>query len=189
MDLGVQAELEPGLRPRAQLADLVLPGAGRKRGQDRRLARHPERAAPGDHQSIRERLGQVGEQLSHLGGALQPVLRGRPPPLGLGDLGAVGNAQQDVVRLPLGRLDELHVVGGDQGQLAFDRQVDQRRLDLVLHLEAVAHQLDVETTGESSRSRSSNPSARPRLPLASARPTGPSGPPVSAIRPSPYGAS
>ena len=76
------------------------------------------------------------------------MLRGGAPPLALGDLGAVGDAQQDVVRLPLRRVDELHIVGGDQGQLAIDRQVDQRRLDLVLHLEAVADQLDVQTTGE-----------------------------------------
>ena len=133
---------------RAQLVDLALP---RRRGKDRqngRLARHAESTALCDHQRVDERFRQIGEQLRHLGGGLEPVLRRDPTPLALSDLGAVRDAQQDVVRLPARAVDEVHIVGRDQRQVARHREINQRRLDLFLHLEAVAHHLDVQPTGK-----------------------------------------
>ena len=47
----------------AHLGLLVL----REGRQDRVARRRHERAAPGDHQGVGDRLRQVGEQLGHLG--------------------------------------------------------------------------------------------------------------------------
>ena len=52
------------------------------------------------------------------------MLGGQPAALGLGDLGAVGDAQQDVVRLVLVGVDEMGVVGRDQRQVVLQRDLD-----------------------------------------------------------------
>ena len=115
-----------------------------------------------------DRLGQVGEQLDHLGRALEAVLGRQPAALGLRDLGAVGDAQQDVVRLVLLGIDEVDVVGRDQRQVVRQRDLDQRGLDPLLVVQAVAHQLDVEAAGEERpRAVSTSASARSRLPASS----------------------
>ena len=76
------------------------------------------------------------------------MLRSDPAALALTDLSALGDAQEHVVDLPLRRLEELDVIGRDQRQVALEREIDQGRLELLLDLEMVAHQLDVETVGE-----------------------------------------
>ncbi len=104
-----------------------------------------------DHERIPGRLGQIGEQLRHLGSTLEPVLGRQPAALLLADLSAIGDAQQDVVRLVVGGVDEVHVVGRDQRQTALEGEVDQGRLDLLLGREPVAHQLDVKPAREQRR--------------------------------------
>ena len=76
------------------------------------------------------------------------MLSGHPTAFGLPNLGTVGDAQKDIVGLPLGCLEELNVIGRHQRQIVFDRQLDQRRLDLVFGLEVVAHQLHVQAIRE-----------------------------------------
>jgi hypothetical protein len=147
-DLDLQARLETGFGLGAKVLDLAAARRGRKRRQDRRAARHHEGAAPGDRQGVACRLGQVGEQQGHLGRALEAVLGRQPAALGLGDLGALGDAQQDVVRLVLLGIDEVRIVGRDQRQVARQRHLDQGGLDPLLVVQAVAHQLDVEAIGE-----------------------------------------
>ncbi len=142
---------EPGLGLDAKLARLVPAGRGRKIRQDRRPGRDHEAATLRDHQAVLCRLGQIGEQLDHLGSTLEAVLGRQPAALLLADLRAIGDAQEDVVRLVLGGVDEMDVVGRDQRQVAAEGQVDQGRLDLLLGREPVAHQLDVEAAREQRR--------------------------------------
>ncbi len=67
--------------------------------QDRVALLHHEGAAAGDVEGVVAGLRQVGEQRAHGLGRLEPVLGGDPPALVLADEGAVGDAQQGVVRL------------------------------------------------------------------------------------------
>jgi hypothetical protein len=151
VDLGVQARLKTGLGLGAQLLDLAAARCGRKGRQDRRAVRHHEGAAPRDRQGVVDRLGQIGEQQGHLGRALEAVLGRQPAALGLRDLGAVGDAQEDVVGLVLLGIDEVGVVGCDQRQVVRQRDLDQGGLDPLLIVQAMAHQLDVEAIGEGVR--------------------------------------
>ena len=113
-----EPRLEAGLGLAAQFLVLAAAVGGREGRQDRRAARHHEAAAPRDHQRVGDRLGQVGEQLGHLGRRLEAVLGRQAAAVLLRDLGAVGDAEQHVVGLELVGLDEMHVVGRDQRQVA-----------------------------------------------------------------------
>jgi hypothetical protein len=73
---------------------------------------------------------------------------GRHPAVGLGDIGARGDAEQRVVRLVHRGVGEECLVGRDQRQAARKSEVDQPALDARLGLEAVAHQLDIEAAGK-----------------------------------------
>ena len=126
-----------------------MPGAaGDEARQDRLAADGTEGAALGDLDGIGERLRQVGEQLRHLLGGLEEMLPRQPAALVLGDVGALSDAQQRVVRLVVVGGGEIDLVGGDDRQRAGVGKVEQRRLGLDLVLEAVALDLDVEPVAE-----------------------------------------
>ena len=64
--LGGETNGEPFFRPLAQeirLAQALIAREGRENGRARR---HFEGAAPGDHERVVERIGQIGEQRAHL---------------------------------------------------------------------------------------------------------------------------
>ena len=153
---GGKARLQAGLGLRAQLRrlepqQLVLAGARRgcdEARQDRLAALGPEGAALGDLDGVGQRLRQVGEQLRHLLGGLEEVLARQAPPVVLGDVVAVGDAQQRVVRLVVVGRGEIDLVGGDDRQRARIGELEQRRLGLDLVLQAVALDLDVEPVAE-----------------------------------------
>jgi streptogramin lyase len=80
-----------------QLLGLAAAVAGREAGQDRIALVHHEGAAAGDVEGVVAGFRQVGEQLAHVLGRLEPVLGRHAPALVLADEGAVGDAQQGVV--------------------------------------------------------------------------------------------
>ncbi|MNN94446.1 hypothetical protein D3C81_2130670 [compost metagenome] len=76
------------------------------------------------------------------------MLAGDAAPVLLTGEGAVGDAQQGVVRLRLRRLGVIDVVGGDQRHVVGVGPVDQATLGDRLLRQAVTLQLDVETVTE-----------------------------------------
>ncbi len=158
--------------------------ADREARQDRLGRARPEGAALRDLDRVLERLGQIGEQRRHLGAGLEAVLGRELAALGLGDQLALGDADQRVVRLVVGGGGEERLVGRDQRQAVAVGEIDQRRLGALLGRRAVALQLDIEPVAEQAHQ-----GLEPRAPRdGSGRPaiaasSGPSGPPVSAIRP------
>ena len=92
--------------------------------------------------------GRSAKTLAHLGGRLEVVLRRQAAAVGIGDMRALGDAEQRVVRLVHRGLGEMHVVGRDQRQAACIGEIEQRRLDAPLALLAVALQLDIEPAVE-----------------------------------------
>ena len=98
---------ETGLRLAAQLGrfDLALrfgrSRAGQELRQDRRALPRPVRAAPRDLDGGLDRLGQIGEQLRHLRGALEIMLGAQAPPLIDGDIASLGDAEERVMRLEI----------------------------------------------------------------------------------------
>ena len=79
-----EPRFEPLARLPAQLLLLVhrLAAGKREVRQDGLPGQRPVGAAHGDLDARLDRLGQVGEQLDHLGAGLEPVLGREPPPLG-----------------------------------------------------------------------------------------------------------
>ena len=127
----VRLELDVGRQPVAffqrdeaalgHFLQRILLGAAGKLGVARQdgLARHRHvGAALGDHQGIVASLRQVGEELAHLGGRLEIMLRGQPAAVGILDMGALLDAQQHVMRLVHRGLGKMHVVGRHQWQAA-----------------------------------------------------------------------
>ena len=123
-------------------------------------------------------------------GGLEVVLARQAAAVVLDDVAALGDAQQRVVRLVVVGRGEIDFVGGDDRQLARVGELEQLRLDVDLVLAG---------RGAGSRRRAgrrrSSPApsgARRRAsfwPSRRAWSIGPSGPPVSAIRPSPCASS
>ena len=150
-DLFLQAPFQTGLAPRAQLLGLAAAGLGREGRQDRVDGLGHVSAAARDGQGVGDGLGQVGEELGHLGGRLEAVLGRQAPALGLADVGPFGDAQERVVRLVHLRLGEEDLVGRDQRQVERVGQIHQPVLDARLLGQAVAHNLDVEPPGEDPR--------------------------------------
>jgi hypothetical protein len=182
-----QPPRQPLARLTAQLLHLVL---GETR-QDRVALGHPEGAAPRDLDGVGHRLGQVGEQRRHLGGRLEVVLRGQPPPrLLLVDVGAVGDADERVMRLEHLGLREIHVIGGDKRQVHGIGHLDEAALGLRLGLgqrpalPRMPLKLDIEPARPDRPEAAIRASARARFPCWRSRPTGPSGPPDRAMSPS-----
>ncbi len=145
-----EAPREPGHGARREFGRLVgdRRGADGEFRQDRLAAARPEGAALGDLDGRGERLGKVGEQRRHLGAALEIVLRGELPALGLGDQPALGDADQRVVRLMVLADGKIGLVGGDQRNPACIGEIEQAAFGLTLDHHAVALQLDIEPVAE-----------------------------------------
>ena len=150
--------------------------------QDRLAAQRTERASLGDFDGILKRFRQITEQLRHLLGALEVVVRRYAPPVVLDDIAALCDAQQHIVSLVIVGAGEISLVGGDYGKIQTIGQIEQLRLDHRLLLEAVALQLHVESISANFESVLSLASATGFCPARRAVSIGPSGPPVSTIR-------
>ena len=152
---GLGAELldpvEPFFQTRrrlgAQHRRLALAVAG-EAGQDRLAIGRHHRAALGDDQGIVDRLGQVGEQLPHRLGGLEPgVGTGADAILAL-DIGRMGDAQHRVMRVEEVAVREAAGVRRDQRQVALIGEVDQRLFGRLFDHVATAGELDIEAVGE-----------------------------------------
>ena len=148
IDARFEAGLQPGLGGGGQRLRLGLAAGRLVARQDRGARLRHEGAAPGDRQRVVERLGQVGEQRAHLGGAAKPVVGGQPAPVLLDHMRAVGDAEQRIMGLVHRGIGEIGLVGGDQRQVVGHREVDQIVLDPPLDLLAVAGELDIEPVGK-----------------------------------------
>ena len=76
------------------------------------------------------------------------MLLRHPPPVGVVDVGALGDAQQRIVGREHALVAEEHVVGGDQRQVGRVGELDQRLFDLVLLRRPVPLDLDIEAARE-----------------------------------------
>ena len=96
------------------------------------------------------RLGQVGEQRQHLGAGLEPVLGREAAALGGRDQGALGDAQQRVVRLVVGarRRNRARWSRPAAGRARSARSISAGSI-ATLGLEPVALKLDIEPVAES----------------------------------------
>ena len=142
--------LETFARLPAQLLLLVdrLAAGNREARQDGLARQRPVGAAQRDLDAVVRRLGQVLEQRAHLGAGLESMLRGQAAAIGRGDEGALGDAEQRVLRLEIGRGGEIGLVGRDERKRMIVGQIDQRRLDRGFAVEAMALQLDIEPVAE-----------------------------------------
>ena len=99
------ALLEPRLRLAPELGCFDLAAragrgrVGEERRQDRLALHRPVGATARDLDGVVERLGQVGEQLAHLGTGLEIMLRAQPSPVVDRDIAAFRDADQRVMRL------------------------------------------------------------------------------------------
>ncbi len=123
-------------------------GAGEEGRQDRLARNRAIGAAARDLDGVVERLGQVGEQLAHLGAGLEIMLRAQPPPVVDRDIAPLGNADQRVMRLEILCAREIGLVGGDDGKVEIVGKTEKRWLDAALLRQAVALQLDIEPVAE-----------------------------------------
>ena len=99
----------------------------------------------GDQQRVVARLGQLGEEVPHLGGRLQVVLLALElEPLGVVDEGAGLHAQQGVVGDVVLAVGVVAVVGGEQRGADAVGDLDQGGVGLVLLGQAVVLDLDEE---------------------------------------------
>ncbi len=143
-----QAHLQPLAGLVRQFLGLGTAGAGVEARQDRIALGYQEGAAPRDVEGVVAGLGQVGEQLAHGLGRLEPVLVGDLAAVDLAQKGAVRDAQQGVVRLVHGGVGEIDVVGGHQRHVVGVGPFDQAPLGHGLDRPAVALQLDIEAVAE-----------------------------------------
>ena len=111
-------------------------------------ARGIERAAPGDGERVVEGLREVAKALPHLRRRLEAMLGREPAPFRLRDIGALGDAEQRIVRLEHALICEERLVGRDQGKAVAIGELEERAFDLVLDGQAMALQLDIEPPGE-----------------------------------------
>ena len=123
-------------------------GAGEEGRQDRLARNRAIGAAARDLDGVVERLGQVGEQLAHLGAGLEIMLRAQPPPVVDRDIASLGDADQRVMRLEILCAREIGLVGGDDGKVEIVGKTEKRWLDAALLRQAVALQLDIEPVAE-----------------------------------------
>ncbi|VDC49359.1 hypothetical protein BREV_BREV_03567 [Brevundimonas mediterranea] len=143
-----KAHLQPLARLVRQFVGLGPPCPRVEPRQNGRMGVDQEGAAPGDVDGVVAGLGQVGEQVAHRLGRLEPVFAGDAAAVFLAGEGAVGDAQQGVVRLGLGRLGVIDVIGRDQGRLVGVGPFDQTGLGPLFVLQPVTLQLDIEAVAE-----------------------------------------
>ncbi len=97
----------------------------------------------GDPERVVARLGQVAEQVSHLGCRLEVVLLSLElEALGVAEHRVGLHAQQRGVRLVVVSVHVVRVVGGDDGRTDAAGDLDQLRVGVALGLQPVVLQLD-----------------------------------------------
>ena len=131
-----------------QFRRLITSASGIERRENRIMGVDHERAASGDHHAVGKRFRKIGKQLGHLIRRLQPMLRRQPLSLLDPNLDTLLDADQNVMRLILSKLQEMHIVGGDKRQIESIGKIDQRFLDPILVRIAVTHQLYIKTAVE-----------------------------------------
>ena len=131
-----------------QFVGLGPPGPGLEPRQDGCPRGNQEGAAAGDLHRRIAGFGQVAEQLPHGRRRFEPVFARDASTVFLSGEGTVRDAHQGVVRLRLGGLGVVHVIGGNQGDVMGVGPFDQPPLRLPLAGEAVALQLDIEPVAE-----------------------------------------
>jgi hypothetical protein len=140
---------EAGFGALAQFARLVDHAvANRKARQDRLMGARTEGAALGDFHRVGERLRQIGEQFAHFGAALEAVLGVELAAVALRHHAAFRDADQRVVRLMIGAVGKIRLIGGDQRNALGIGEINQHRLGHALVGGAVALQLDIKAVAE-----------------------------------------
>ena len=136
--------VEPGMGIGAELLVLVV-GQARK---DRPALRSADRAALSDDRRVRDRLGQIDEQLAHRRRVLQPRFgRGGLTIVAL-DVGGLGDAQHRVMRGMEARVGVSGRIGRDQRQVPLEGKIDQRLFRCLLDRVVAADDLDVQPIRE-----------------------------------------
>ncbi len=122
---------------------LVLALGAREAGHVAALALGEADVAPlGDEQGVVAGLGQLAEQVPHLGRRLEVVaVAVELEPLGVVEPGAGLHAQQDLVRGGVGLGRVVQVVGGHERQVEVARDAQQVLADPPLDVQAVVHEL------------------------------------------------
>jgi hypothetical protein len=144
----LQARLQTLLGLVHQLVGLAAPVARVEARQDGRVGLDQEGAAFGDLDRRVAGLGQVREQGPHLGGGLEEMLVRNPAAILLTREGAVGDAQQGVMRLRLALLGVIDVVGRRQGRIMGIGPFHQTALGRRLVRETVTLEFDIEAVAE-----------------------------------------
>ena len=122
------------------------PWADSYAGKNRIPRQWAERTPPGDDQGVVHGFGKIPKELPHLPGGLETVLRRKPPPVGLAEIRAVGNADQRVVRLLHRGVGVVHVIGRQERKIELVGEVDQGRLDPAFLWQTMALELDVKAS-------------------------------------------
>ena len=127
-----------------KLLGFIAPALGGKARQDRRVGADPVGAAPGDLERVLQRLGQIGETLTHFIRRGQMVLVGDLAPVGDGDIGTTGDTQQRIMCLVHAGIGEIGLIRSDQRQVAGIGFIDQPVFRLQFLRPAMALQFDIE---------------------------------------------
>ena len=130
--------------------------------QDRFTRCRPHMAAARDLQRVGDCLGEIGKQRAHGVLRFEMMSRGQLAPVVLGDIAPFGDADEGVVRLVVGGLAEIDLVGRDDRQIHAVGQIEQVRFDVSLRWRAVALQLDIEPVAEGRWRAASSARARAR---------------------------
>ena len=139
---------QPLLRLHFQFLDRIAAGVRHEHRQQRFAFLQAERTTPGDLDGIFNRFRQIGEFRRHFRRGLEAVFARQAAAVILGDEGAVGNAQQGIMRLEHGGLAEMHVIGGDDGDVLAIGQIEQARLGGAFFRQIMALQFDIEPVAE-----------------------------------------
>ena len=131
-----------------KLLRLRAPGARGKAGQDRIALLDEKGAAAGDFQSVVAGLGQVREGLTHGGGGLQIMLGRHPAPIVLTEVGAIGDAEQSLVRSVHILGGEIHIVGGHERNISLVGEGHEVRLGARFRRQTVTLQLHIKPVFE-----------------------------------------
>ena len=123
----------------------------RQRRQDRLPRRRGDGTALRHDQGVRDRLGQIGEQLGHDTGRFHPRMRTAARSVLAVDIGRVGDAQHGVMRVAERRFGETARIGGNERQVASKSEVDQRGFGGAFHRVVTAAQLDIQPVGKQAR--------------------------------------